>query len=403
MDDTTATKFEDEFDVVDNTLDAEIQSTSGAFRATGMTRDDKTVYSIVTDDSGITDFKSKMADFVNPLMTDLKNTSVHNMNALFNVYRLLIPTDFQSLTLATKASGETSQKLQEIFSTPADNTKSLYEYKPSGLTNSKTGAVYDAFSISIKKDDFSLDTLDRLDAFCAFMDQTVTKLNDGEKADVATTEKILTEKLGTDWANFYSVAKDHIAQAPYKYLGGGVAEYRVFTDRGFQTLPQVWFDQHITADTKHIIASNLSANPFTRTEDYNRYMQDGVSVKKLKPFIWSNPESDTRYSNHAVRMLSGESDDILRGVISDLQNNTRVFKVSITLDNGTASELQVFVDTTTGFVATDSTDDESNMRAIWALDKSLPGLSSADYSDLYNDINDLIVSYGYKMDYYEQQ
>ncbi len=403
MDATTATKFENEFDVVDNASDAATQATSGTFRATDMTRDDKIVYSIVTSDQGIGDFKSQMVDFVHPLMTEQNNLSVHNMNSLFNVYRLLVPTDYQSLTLATKAGGETSKKLQEIFSAPADNTKSLFEYKPSGLTNTKTTAVYDAFSISIKVDDFSLDTLDRLDAFCTFMDETATRLNGGEKADAATTEKILTEKLGTDWANFYNLAKDHIANAPYKYLGGGVAEYGVFTDDGVQTLPQAWFDQHITNDTHHVIADSFDGLYLTENRAYNAMANDGVGRSEIESLIWSSPASDASYLNQGMRMLSGESDDLLRGVITTLQENTRLFKVNVTLDNGSTAQVSVFVDTTTGFVATNSEDVESNKKAFNALWKSLPGKKSDDYTPLYNSITDLIISYGYKMDYWEKQ
>jgi hypothetical protein len=402
MDDTNAAKFENEFDLADNAYSPSDQLTTGAFRATDMTRDGKTVYSIVTDDPSIKEFKSKMGDFVHPLMTELNNLSVHNTNALFNVYRLLVPTDYQQIVLSTKAGGETSQKLQEIFSGP-NYTESVYEYKPNGLTNAKTATVYDAFSISIKADDFSLNTLDRLDAFRTFMDQTVTKLNDGEAADASTTQRILTEKLGTDWANFYNVANDHIAGAPYKYLGHGVAEYGVFTDDGIQTLPRAWFDQHITNDTRHLIADSFDGFSLTEERAYSAMAGDGVDRSEIEALISSNPESDTSYTNQAVRYLSGESDDILRGVISGFQNSTRIFEVEVTLSDGTSTQVEVFVDTTTGFVATNSDVPENNQKAITSLQKSMPGKSSADYSELYNELQDLIVSYGYKMDYYEKQ
>jgi len=401
MDDTNAAKFENEFDLADNAYSPSDQLTTGAFRATDMTRDGKTVYSIVTDDPSIKEFKSKMGDFVHPLMTELNNLSVHNTNALFNVYRLLVPTDYQQIVLSTKAGGETSQKLQEIFSAPADNKKSLYEYKPNGLTNTKTATVYDSFSITIMADDFSLDTLDRLDAFRTFMDETVTKLNNGEAADAPTTERILTEKLGTDWANFYNVANDHIARAPYKYLGHGVAEYGVFTDSGIQTLPRAWFDQHITNDTRHVIADSFDGFSLTEERAYSAMAGDGVDRSEIEDLIWSNDENDASYTNQAVRYLSGESDDILRGVISGFQTNTRIFEVEVTLDDGTSTQVEVFVDTTTGLVATDSDVPENNQKAILYLQNNMPGQSDADYSELYKEINVALIKKAADMGYYE--
>jgi len=405
MDDTNAAKFENEFDLADNAYSPSDQLTTGAFRATDMTRDDKTVYSIVTDDSSIAEFKSKMSDFVHPLITDLNNVSVHNKNALFNVYRLLVPSDYQQIVLSTKAGGETSQKLQEIFAAPYDNTKSLYEYKPSGLTNAKTATVYDAFSITIMADDFSLDTLDRLDAFRTFMDQTVTKLNNGEAADASTTQRILTEKLGTDWANFYNVANDHIARAPYKYLGHGVAEYGVFTDDGIQTLPRAWFDQHITNDTRHLIADSFDGFSLTEERAYSAMAGDGVDRSEIEALISSNPESDTSYTNQAVRYLSGESDDILRGVISDFQNNTRIFEVAVTLSDGSLRTVNIFIDTTEEFVGTgiEGLVEGDDQKAI--LDQAFDLLYDAmPYTDdpatnPYDKFSDTFEAYGQKMNY----
>lgn len=257
----------------------------------------------------------------------------------------------------------------------------------------------------------------------SFLNAVIIRFNDkfGKKSDSAfltteQTEAAIQKSVGRDMAALYNfadaiitenfvVAPAAVATVPgpvgKKKLADNVTEQGVFTTGGLETLPKAWFDQHLTNDTRDAIAKRFGDNFLSGTKVYDLVLKDGVSVKKLEPFIWSNPESDTSYKNQALRAVSGESDDILRGVISDLQNNTRVFTVDVTLDDDSTAQVQVFVDTTTGFVATNSGDAEST-QAIYALRKSVPGSEDADYSPLYHEINNLIITYGYKMGYYEK-
>jgi hypothetical protein len=497
MNDTNAAKFENEFDTVDNQTTgtdgtssdatAEAQAQSGAFRATDMTRKGMKVYSIETTDAGFTAFFGEMGKFVAPLMANEHNLS---LNPIQNAYRVLSDDNSHAVDLAATHGSAPAQELANFFTTtpPTSMTTQVSDSSIRDKGADRKTTVYDEYAISFANNDFSADTIARLQKFCIYMDATATTINGGTVPDAATTQKILAEKVGLSWVNFYNVAQDQIerskhtavtlampegitidwqirdafgdamsatapsaenpatklsvyeddasktftitlphddlsvatskqleefcavlenalsmqdgpldadatkaalienkfspewvkfysdakdqiarsieANKPVPYvsqgtdLGDGVTEFGVYSEKGVHTLPQNWFDQRLSADTKQLIMDRNDSSFSWDTTAYNEMAKDGVSLEDLNALIYSDAtsaEDAASGSFFSYKYWYGKADATIKGVIDGFAKNTRVFNVSVqnvSAANATPYTLQVFIDSSTGFVGT---------------------------------------------------
>jgi hypothetical protein len=169
------------------------------------------VYRIATDDDGFKDFFSLADPFIQSKMTK-DHLNDLSYNAIFNADNILRADHTHVVELAALHGSGVSAKLTEIFDVDQSSMMSVNEVA-NAIVDTSSNQLYDRHSISFDDTDFTLDTINRLKAFCSYVDQSAKDINHGVKLASEDLQKFIAEKIGLSWVNFYNVAQDQIARS----------------------------------------------------------------------------------------------------------------------------------------------------------------------------------------------